>query len=285
MKETRRKLLVFSPVFYQHCIIMDIWQESFDLRFAGVDRSDRLTLAWAFAFFQEAAISHATALGVGRNALADSGQAWVLSRFSVFMEQRPGYGENITVRTWPRGSEKLFALRDYEISESSGKALVRGRASWLVLDLEKRRPLRIEPIIEKLPLNEGKNALLSGPLSIASSLDLVTAGERQAVYSDIDYYGHVNNVRYIQWIQDMIPPDLLDRADQLRLDINYLGETMPGEKVELFYTPISCVPNCKSPDLQTQDYPVSPSAAFAYEGRKTAQGQTVFRAELRMGQN
>ena len=78
---------------------MDIWREQVPVRFGSVDRSDRLTLWSVFDFFQEAAISHAENLGVGRDALAQSGQAWILSRLSIFVERRPAYGEPVIVST------------------------------------------------------------------------------------------------------------------------------------------------------------------------------------------
>jgi acyl-ACP thioesterase len=254
---------------------MNIWQEQVSIRFGSVDRSDRLTLDAAFGFFQEAAISHAVVIGVGRDTMTEKGEGWILSRLSVFIEERPKYGETVTVRSWPRGPEKLFCLRDYDILNAEGKPLVRGRSGWLVIDIEKRRPKRIEPIAAKLPLNEGLDALTSGPLGLVARENLVSAGERQAAYSDIDYYGHVNNVRYVQWIQDISDPDSLDNAKQMRLDINYMSEILPGEKVSLFSAPVEQGP-------VAQDYPASVSSAFAYEGRRP-EGQPVFRAELRLG--
>ena len=256
---------------------MNIWQEQTTLRFGSVDRSDRLTAAAVLGFFQEAAISHATILGVGRQAMIDSGQAWLLSRLSVFIQKRPKYGDTITIRTWTRGPEKLFCLRDYDISDSSGEILVQGRSGWLVINMEKRRPQRPDAIAEKLPLNEGMDALLSGPLGLAARENLAPAGERRAAYSDIDFNGHVNNVRYAQWIQDLCEPDLLDNADQMRLDINYLSEILPGDRVELLCAPIESEP--------TPEYPFRISSAFAFEGRRpaSAEGQAVFRAELILG--
>ena len=245
---------------------MDIWEEQVTLRFGSIDKSDRITLGAVFAFFQEAAISHATALGVGRDELVVNRQAWILSRISVFIEERPKYGDTITVKTWPRGSEKLFVLRDYEMSDSSGRNLVRGRSSWLVIDIDKRRPQRPTSVAEKLPLNEGRNALVSGPLGLTPGENMISAGERQAAYSDIDTFGHVNNVRYIQWIQDIIPPDMLSKSRQMRLDINYLNEILPGEKVELFTAPIETKTSME--ERTTGDYPESAMSAFACEGRK-----------------
>ena len=253
---------------------MNIWQEKVPLRFASIDSSDRLTLSAAFSFFQEAAISHAVVLGVGRDALAKTNQAWILSRFSIFFDSRPKYEETLTVRSWPRGPEKLFALRDYDIQNEAGDVFVRGRGAWLVIDVEKRRPLRIEQFMDKLPLNDGINAFNTIPPGLNTLPNLASAGIRAAAYSDVDYFGHVNNVRYVQWILDVTPPDMLIKAAQMRLDINYLNEVLPGEKVELFTAPIA-------PDLTGENYPVKPGPSFAYEGRRG--GSVIFRAELRLG--
>jgi acyl-ACP thioesterase len=245
---------------------MDILRNTLPLCFRDIDRSDRLTLAATFDFFQEAAISHAEFLGVGRESMARTGQVWILSRMSVLMERRPKYRETVTVRSWPRGWEKLFALRDYDIRDASDTPLVRGRSCWLIIDIEKRRPLRPQAVMEALPLNEGIDALPSGASGLEPRNSLVKAGERKALYSDIDYNGHVNNARYIQWIQDVIEPEQLERAEKMRLDINYLNEIKPGETTEIFFAPLE------------------EEGAFAFEGRKPGgeARQAAFRAELRL---
>ena len=264
---------------------MDIWQEEAVLRFGSVDKSDRLTLGAVFAFLQEAAISHAFVLGTGREALAENGQAWVLSRISVFVRKRPKYGEKVTIRSWPRGSEKLFCIRDYDIKDSTGTC-VRGRSGWLIIDTGKRKPLRVETVAKILPPNDGINAMNHGPLALKTLENLVHTGSRQAAYSDIDYFDHVNNVRYVQWIQDMTAIDQLAGAEQMRLDINYISEVLPGERVELFSAPLTvdfAKANAGAEKFSPDDYPQSITSAFAYEGQRK-NGQAVFRAELYLGQ-
>jgi len=256
--------------------MMDVWKEEVTLRFGNIDKSDRLTLNAVFGFFQEAAISHATVLGVGKDALEDNGQAWILSRISVFIKKRPKYREIVTVRSWPRGSEKLFALRNYDITGSSGDVLAIGKSGWLIIDIEKRKPLRTSIILEKLPVNEGLDVMLTGPSGLAARDNLAIAGERQAAYSDIDNFGHVNNVRYVQWIQDITSRDLLENAGQMRMDINYLSEVMPDEKVDLYSGTVAA-------ETAGNGYPSPLTSVIAYEGRKPVSGQSVFRAELWLG--
>ena len=259
--------------------MVDIWRENVNVRFGDVDRSNRLTLWSIFSFFQEAAISHAADLGVGLDAMSRTGQAWILSRISLFVERRPLYGETIGVSTWPRRWEKLFALRDYAISDAAGCSLVRGRGAWLVLDIEKRRPLRVQSIMDSLPPNDGIDAFPAGAAALTPHENLVKIAERSALYSDIDSYGHANNARYVQWIQDATDMEIVTKAPQFRLDINYLNEVLPGETVELFTASIEETVHTEN----TGDYPVLPGPAFAYEGRRPGSAQPVFRVELRTG--
>lgn len=242
---------------------MDIWQETFSVGFRDIDPSDRLTLGAIFDYFQEASINHAEHLGVGRTPMAQAGQVWILSRISVVFDHRPRYGETITLRSWPRGTEKLFALRDYDIRDASDTPLVRSRSGWLILDKEKHRPLRPREVVDKLPLNPGLDALPERVCGLNARDMLTKAGERRAAYSDIDYNRHVNNTRYIQWIQDITNPELLEQAGHMRLDINYLSEIKGGEITELWSVPLS-------------------GSGFAFEGRRQDGGQVVFRAELRI---
>jgi acyl-ACP thioesterase len=266
--------------FYAFCnkiIVMEkqsIWSENCAVRFSAIDKSDSMTLDSVLNSFQEAAISHAENLGVGREAMARANQVWILSRMSVEVHRRPVYGETLTVRTWPRGGEKLFALRDYDIRDACGNPAVQARSGWIIIDMEKRRPLRPQPIMDALPQNEGIDALPSGAVGLAERLDLRITAERQALYSDVDYNGHVNNVSYIRWIEDALDPSLLENAVRMRLDINYLNEVLPGETVEIRTGPIA-IGNFADGKISAGN------TAFAVEGRK-AGGPAAFRAELRL---
>ena len=243
-----------------------VWTENRMVRFGSIDTSNSLTLNAVFDFFQEAAISHADNLGVGRGALAKANQAWILSRMSVLVDRRPLYGETLTVRTWPRGSEKLFILRDYDIRDSDDIPVVRARSCWLIIDMEKRRPLRPQSIIDGLPLNDGMDALPRAACPTERT-NLTEKAKRRALYTDLDYNGHVNNVSYIRWIEDALSPGLPEKAQQMRLDINYMNEILPGE--------VTAILSAKIEDTAGDSF------FGAFEGRK-AQGETAFRAELRL---
>ena len=254
---------------------LPVWSEKCTVRFNAIDASDSMTMNAVFGFFQEAAISHAENLGVGREAMERANQVWILSRISVQVDRRPKYGETITVRTWPRGGEKLFAIRDYDIRDSEDKPAVSARSCWIIIDMKKRRPLRPQSVMDGLPQNEGLNAF-SEAAGIAASIEEcsspVKVAERPALYSDVDYNGHVNNVTYIRWIEDTFERGLLEQAKRMRLDINYLNEILPGEVTGIWSARIE--------DAGTSND--KPFYASAFEGRKIESNQPAFRAELRL---
>ena len=267
--------------------MIPIWQETITARFADVDHSNRLTLAAAFDYFQEASIKHAGALGVGIEAMKQTGIAWILSRITVRIERRPRYGDMLNVRTWPRGVEKLFAVRDCAILDEAGAILARARSNWIIVDWQKRRPLRPQVTMERLPLNQGIDMVSERIINLEPREGMTKIGERRALYSDIDYYGHVNNARYAQWIQDSVESELLEHAETLRLDIMYLQEIKLGETIELWrlspQTPLTPMPDTEAWEAQPGKQ-ASKAPVFAFEGRRSdstsLKQEAVFRAEL-----
>ena len=202
--------------------------EQFTIRTWDVDQADRLTMAAAFNFCQEVAGVHARELGFGTEALREKGLTWVLSRMSLDLAERPGWGAPLVARTWPRGKDRLFALRDYQLLTPDDRVFARGRSAWIVLNTTSLRPQRVESLGVQIFDNPGMDALPDGVPGIDARTGLIACGERRAGYSDIDYNGHVNNARYVQWIQDVLPIGPLNEAASLRLDINYLAEVRPG---------------------------------------------------------
>lgn len=212
----------------------DTYEERFRVCTWDVDKADRLTMSAAYNFCQEVAGNHAASLGVGAEFMAANGIAWILSRMSAELESRPKAGSRIVVRTWPRGTERLFAIREYELFGDDGARIGRGRSAWLIVDTATFRPRRPEALAAGLPVNAGMDAMPDGAGPVAAVEGLGSAYERRVAYSDLDYNGHVNNSRYVQWIQDALEPDELSSARAMRLDVNYLAELRPGQSAALF---------------------------------------------------
>jgi len=243
----------------------DIFEERFKVCTWDVDQADRLTMAAAYNYFQEAAGHHAADLGVGTEYMKANGIVWILSRMSAVLESRPAWGARLRVRTWPRGTDRLFARRDYELLDEAGAVVARGRSGWLIVDAATFRPRRPEALATGLPTNDGLDSLPDGAQAITATDGLEKAMDRAVGYSDLDYNGHMNNARYVQWIQDALDPAELAEASAMRLDVNYLAEMKSGVAAGVY-----------AGRLPGDDaWPTR----RALEGR-TPEGQSSFRAEL-----
>lgn len=244
---------------------MDVFEKKYMVTVGDVDTDRYIKPAILFDFFQSLTTEHGEDLGVGLDVMLGNGQGWILSRFSVLIEKRPRFGDVLTIRTWPQGFDRLLFMRNYDVLDDSGTLLARASSSWLVLDIVKRRPLRPSALVVPLPPNEGRVFLEGGALSLPKQEGLIKTSERMAFYSDIDFNGHVNNARYIQWIQDALPRDFLKNVVNIRIDINYVGEVVLGETVEIY----SSTPGA---DLNLE-----------MEGRRVSDKQTAFRAGIKIG--
>ncbi len=210
-----------------------IWTDSFRIRANEVDMHGLVRLDALFGYFQEAAGHHARLLGVGRQALEAQGCFWVLSRCWMQIRKYPAWGQDVIVRTWPRGVERLFALRHFRLQTEDGLEFGSGISAWLILDQAKHRPVRPAPFLQHIIVpNEPK---VNGDL-VAKQVTASDAGELRRIsvpYSDLDVNRHVNNAAYERWILDSFGPELQNkqRIDSIRID--YLSETLFDETIAL----------------------------------------------------
>ena len=59
--------------------------------------------------------------------------------------------------------------------------------------------------------------------------------EHKVVYSDIDFNRHVNTMRYIEMMIDMLPVELLMQETPVRFDIHFLRECRYGQTLSVGY--------------------------------------------------
>jgi medium-chain acyl-[acyl-carrier-protein] hydrolase len=206
-----------------------IWNETYLVRSYDVGTSGTLKPQVIFQYLQEAASNHAAHLGAGFEALRKLGLFWALSRIKVAMVALPAWGEEVTLTTWPKGIDRLFALRDFRMHDRRGNVLVRGTSWWLLLEMEKLRPRRIETLQLSYLLNDTEHALKESLNKLVLPPKLTPRYERLVLTSDLDVNHHVNNTEYVRWIADAIdPPD--GTPTVLRtLQVNYLEEARLGE--------------------------------------------------------
>ena len=130
--------------------------DTYAIRSYEADIHGKASLPAICNLMQESAWKHAHAMELGFEHLMDRNQAWVLSRLMLEINDLPEWREEIHLATWARGIHRLFALRDFLIT--GRETYIRATSSWLVIDLETRRPKRIEDLMDRMVSFEEKSA-------------------------------------------------------------------------------------------------------------------------------
>jgi medium-chain acyl-[acyl-carrier-protein] hydrolase len=193
----------------------------------------RIALWSLFNYMQDIASEHAIRLGFGRDDLMKRNQFWVLSRMYAEIECHPHWEEKINVTTWPNGTDKLFAMRNYEVNYPDGRHIASGVSSWLIIDRESRKIQRPDWLLTQFKADEVK---IDSPLRNPEKLTEMPEGTKSSTpfrvcVSDLDVNLHTNNVNYIKWVCDTY--DLRFAMTHLpsSAEINYLAESMFGDEI------------------------------------------------------
>ena len=88
-----------------------LWKEDCLVYTHDAGMNGRMTFGALARYFQEAAWHSAESLGFGYQDALSLNQFWVLVRQYIRMQRFPGWGDRITVETWPRGVDKLRPSR------------------------------------------------------------------------------------------------------------------------------------------------------------------------------
>jgi acyl-ACP thioesterase len=204
----------------------EIWTDQYKVHSYHSDRYGKLKIQAIANFLQESAWLHSNACGIGYKDLLAIGKLWILSGLKIKVLTYPSWGDELTLRTWGNDYEDPFAYRDFELLESSGKQIICGSTSWLLINASNHRPNRITPEYQKIP-RRGISSGSGKPARISALNEFGIEKTRIVNSSDIDIYQHVNNAKYVEYCSDVLPEELWVDAEAEEITINYLSESLP----------------------------------------------------------
>jgi len=207
---------------------------SINFRTASYDvgADGRISVAALFRYFQEAAHEHANSLGVGFHKLRRQNIFWVLSATQIEIGNLPGFDEEITVNTWPRGVNKFFSLRDFQLYHKNQIA-AKATSLWLLIDVNSKRIVRPERIIEGVDFFSDERVFTYDFTAIEPLVEKTLLEERRTRFCDLDINNHVNNIKYVEWILDAVY-DFAGIKPVKGFKIQYLSEFTINEKAFIY---------------------------------------------------
>lgn len=216
---------------------MNTLKETYTLATSDVDCRKCCKAASFMCRTQEIANTHASQIGFGYDQLLATNSIWVLSRMKVKYIEQPVWRQTVDLTTWHKGSESIFALRDFELKDhDSGNSLIRATSSWLVLDAVSRKMLRPDRHFGDSYRNTilTQNALEDSCGKLSGPEDMRFVRSKEVLYSDVDFNKHTNNAKYVEWAFDCIPSEIATKQDIDWYQINFNHETVLGDIVNLY---------------------------------------------------
>ncbi len=211
-----------------------IYKKQYPLSDFEVDCNGKLKLSSLLFFVQNTAANHCVHLGADYDALAVQNLFWAVSRHKVEIYRLPRRGETITVETWPMPTSRVAYPRACQATDAQGNVLFRSHSIWVLMDMTSRKMiLPAKSGVEVLGTIRGDEPEMPRSL-MPQPRENTTA--RQVTYSCLDRNGHMNNTRYLDWVDDLLNAEFHSAHTPRSFVICYLSEATEGQTLTLNWT-------------------------------------------------
>ncbi len=211
-----------------------IYRKQYQIEISDVDFNKQLRLSTLFSHFQDVASEAVENLGIGIKSLEQKyGVAWILIRMRVEVIRHPVWNEEIIIETWPQEPKTLEFERDFVVYDNEGNIIIKAVSTWIILDIKTRRIRRSEVISVNYPEIITKRAIDCKLGKLNPYGDTQIAYTKMIGYSDIDFNGHLNNSKYIDFITDCFTFENHQMYQVKSIEVNFINEALPGHFLTL----------------------------------------------------
>ena len=195
----------------------------------------------------EIATLHANLSGFGNPHMQDLNAGWVLSRLTLEMSCYPKVNTSYKVLTWVEDWNRHFSSRCFEIQNKDGATIGYARSIWMVINTRTHENFGLEhlscppELISKhrcpIARQEKHAEILPAGSVIPEHSRALVANKPVRIYTfqynDIDFYRHVNTLRYITLLLNAFSLEEFDHNFISRLEISFLHEGSFGESIRI----------------------------------------------------
>ncbi|CAH8292051.1 acyl-ACP thioesterase [Mariniflexile fucanivorans] len=208
------------------------FDKEFELRYFEMNPMGLATPTIMLGLLEETAADHCYSINHCLFTLAEKNVGWVLVSGVLQMDRYPSYKEKITIRTWLSSYSSIKGYRENIIFDEKQNIIGRAKGLWVFFDIEKRRPI---PIFDEIKEKWSYFSEASIDRNIKKKIDSVDVPDytKQFIVNrfDTDMNKHVNNIRYLQWVIESIPEDIVDNYFLHKIDGRFIAEAQYGDTV------------------------------------------------------
>lgn len=230
------------------------FEKQFELRYFEMNRSGEASSTTILTLLEETAADHCYSINHSLYDLEEQNIGWVLLSGIMKMEHYPRYKEKIIIRTWLSSYSAIRGIRENLIYDGKGNIIGRAKGLWVFFDIKRRRPVQIfDTIKEKWSADqeESINYDITKKIEAIDSANFVK--EFKVNQFDVDTNEHVNNIRYLQWMMESLPGEIIDNYYLHSIDGRFISEAQYGDTI-ISYTERDIHENSFAHTIKTQSH-------------------------------
>ncbi|MBR2290275.1 MAG: hypothetical protein IJ867_06805 [Clostridia bacterium] len=208
-------------------------EHEFFVGFRDVDYRNNLKIKSALSYLEDIAGIHSNIAGYGLLDIEKNKKTWVLINWKVEFLRRPRYAENLKVKTWSNGTEKIYALRDFYMYDEKGEIVVRATSKWVLIDIEKMGIAKLTDEVMNAYTTEPDKAFDEKVEKLKEPEGYIDSVEVKITKDMIDVNGHVHNINYMDFVTQIMPIEVMQNAKTV--EVLYKKEIRDVDKIKCFY--------------------------------------------------
>jgi len=212
--------------------MQNYFDKQFELRYFEMNEFGLASPTTILTLLEETAAEHCYSINYSLYQLAEQNIGWVLISGTMQMERYPNYKEKITIRTWLSKYSTVKGFRENIIYDEQNNIIGRAKGLWVFFDIVRRRPIQIlDDIKEKWSFynDESIEYNLSNRIKIVENSDFELKFKVNRY--DTDMIKHVNNIRYLQWVIESIPDEIINNYYLQAIDGRFISEAHYGQTI------------------------------------------------------
>ena len=215
--------------------LKNYFEKQFELRYFEMNKFGEASSTTILTLLEETAADHCYIINHSLYDLEEQGIGWVLLSGFMEMDYYPKYKEKIVIRTWLSKYSTVKGFRENIIYNEQGRIIGKAKGLWLFFDINRRKPIQISDAIKDKwsYINEDSvNHDITRKIEEINSVNHVK--EFKINRFDVDSNLHVNNIRYLQWLIESMPEDILDNYYLHSIDGRFIAEAQLDDTIMSF---------------------------------------------------
>lgn len=204
-----------------------IYSHPYLISISNTGENALLNPASTLDLLQDCATFHTVTAGASPAVLESEQLAWITNSWNVYFDKPCGFMDQVKISTWPHEFNRVFAHRNFLITNAAGETCLRADSLWILMNMKRQMPIRIKqdvckqfdvsPRLDMPPMD--RHVQLPETMETRKSFPVPR-------YS-LDKNHHVNNVWYVRFGMEYLP----EGFQTGHLKVEYTKSAQYGDRI------------------------------------------------------